>query len=486
MLQRVSFLNRQALGFRGPFARITQLLIAVMVTLVLGVLLGTAIASPSQETITALAVMALFLLLILAKPIVGLSIWLVVYPFLGERINLDLGLGLPDLTLTRFCVGLLALVLVAQIAAQRRPMFKVIKVDWAAFAFFLALGASTLVSDRPVWALQNTLDAYFIPLLVYFIARNLIETRRDAELVLSALLILGCYSAIYLIYQQTLSSETWATYSYGVRFVTGLLGGPHVFGLVFTMTLPFAMQRYLEARQPLTRAFYLMLSGLLLLGVFFSYKRGIWLAAVVSFLVIQFLHPRFRRFFFALLLIACVVLIFAGDQLSDSSAAQRFNDDLETGNNRTYMWQAAIDLWQKRPILGYGFGQFARISRYDVTENFYLNILVSAGLVGLLPFLALLFFVARDTALVYDQSKRGLNPNLFLSWELVAVFAGTATSYLVKAFSGNMAVPLPNIIFFLLIGIIVESQVSRCPRSVPDVTGNEAQITSANTAMRVR
>jgi O-antigen ligase len=130
------------------------------------------------------------------------------------------------------------------------------------------------------------------------------------------------------------------------------------------------------------------------------------------------------------------------------------------------MWEAAIELWKTSPVVGHGFGRFSELSAFEVTENLYLNILVSAGLVGLLPFLALLIFVAWHSALIYRRSKGGGNGSLFVSWEIIAAFAGAATSYLAKAFTGNMAVQLPNIIFFLLIGAIVESQVSHLRNGV--------------------
>jgi O-antigen ligase len=474
MLRRLSLPNSQFSIFLHRFARQVEWPVAVTATLGLGVVLGKAMASPSQETVTSLAGLLAFFVLLVADPKIGLLTWLVLYPFLGESISINLGAGLPDLTLTRFCVAFLTVTLLAQIATHQRPMFKITKVDMAALAFFLALGASTLAANDPVWAFQYSLDRYFVPLLMYFIARNLTDSRQDVEWLLNALLILSFYSAIYLIYEHLIvGTKVSADYGYAVRIVRGLLGGPHVFGLVFTMALPFTVQRYLETQQPTKRMLYLALVGLFLVGIFLTYKRGTWLSAVVSFLVLQFMHPRFRRFFLVLLIVASLVLIFAGDQLTDSAAAERLNDDLETGNNRTNIWEEVIELWKKRPIFGYGFDQFRYLSdEYGAVENFYLFILVSVGIVGLLPFLALLLFVVRDSAMIYRQSKRAANSALFVDWEMIAVFGGAITSWLVKGFTGNNPDALPNFIFFLLIGAIVESQVSRLSASKPTAMDN--------------
>jgi O-antigen ligase len=477
MLEGLSFPKTQSLACVSRFVRrVAWPLAVVTATLGLGFVLGRVLTSPSQETVVALVVILVFFVLLVAKPETGLLTWLVFYPFLGERIYLDLGAGLPDLTLTRFCVVFVTGLLLAQVAARRRPAFKITKVDVAAFVYSLALAISALTNANPVWALQFAFDKYLSCVLVYFIARNLIGSRQDVERLVSALLIVGFYSAIYLIYERQTGNvlfserQTVITYASGVAVVQGLLGNPAVFGLVFTMSLPFAVQRSLEARRPARRALYLALSGLLFAALFFTYKRGAWVSAVVSFLVVQFVHPRFRRFFLVLLIVASLLMVFAGDRLAESEAADRFNDRLDTFNGRTDRWNAAIELWKESPVFGLGFWQFEELSGLNAAENLYLNTLVSAGLAGLLPFLALVIFVAWDSAVIYRRSKRATSPALFVSWETVSAFGGAITSYLVKGFSGNNMHPLPNIIFFLLIGAIVESQRSQLPTRHPPAT----------------
>jgi hypothetical protein len=58
---------------------------------------------------------------------------------------------------------------------------------------------------------------------------------------------------------------------------------------------------------------------------------------------------------------------------------------------------------------------------------------------------------------------------------MIAVFFGAAVSYLVKAYTGNMAVPLPNILFYLLIGAIVESQMSLISAPQPITTDDKQE-----------
>ena len=468
MLDRLSFPSLQSRALLDWFGRpVIWRVVVVMATLGLGVALGLVLTSPSQEMVTSLVVILVFFVLLVTKPETGLLAWLVLYPFLGEQIHLDLGTGLPDLTLTRFCVVFLILMLMAQIAARHRPAFKFTAVDAAAGVYFLALVISALTNTNAVWALQFAFDRYLSCVVVYFIARNLVGSRQDLEQLVSALLIVGCYSAVYLIYERQtgniLFSEntTVITYGSGVAVIRGLLGNPAAFGLVFTLSLPFAVQRSLEAQQSSRRALYLMLSGVLLAALFLTYKRGAWVSAVASFLVVQFVHPGFRKFFLVLLILAAFLWVFAGDRLAESQASDRFNDDLDTFNGRTDRWAAARELWNEKPLFGHGFGRFSELSGLNAAENFYLNTLVSAGLMGLLPFVAMVIFVARDGALIYLQSKRGTNPALFVSWETVSVFGGAIASYLVKGYSGNNAHPLPNIIFFLLLGGIVEAQMSQ-------------------------
>ena len=124
MFDRLSFPKWQLPGSLVRLARRVEWPVLVIATLGLGILLGNAMASPSQEAVTSLAGMLVFFVLLAAKPKVGLLTWLVLYPFFGSRIQIEMGSGMPDLSLTRFCVAFLTGVLMLEIATHQRPMFK--------------------------------------------------------------------------------------------------------------------------------------------------------------------------------------------------------------------------------------------------------------------------------------------------------------------------------------------------------------------------
>jgi hypothetical protein len=87
MFERLSLSNSQL----AALARRLEGPIALVGTLALGSLLGIALTSSAQDTAIALAIMLLFTLLLAAHPRLGLLTWLVLYPFVGGRIDLELG-----------------------------------------------------------------------------------------------------------------------------------------------------------------------------------------------------------------------------------------------------------------------------------------------------------------------------------------------------------------------------------------------------------
>lgn len=72
--------------------------------------------------------------------------------------------------------------------------------------------------------------------------------------------------------------------------------------------------------------------------------------------------------------------------------------------NRYFWWIAAFRMFLENPLVGVGVGNFERyITQYNFTDfhsmyahNFYLQTLAETGLVGLLLFLILVFFILRD------------------------------------------------------------------------------------------
>jgi len=420
--------------------------------------------SPTKDLIVSIVTILVYLMVIVTNPVNGLLLWVITYPFTEFSINIPLGGGIPDLSPTRFCAAFMSIMLLAQTAIGKRHFPKVTNPDVAAMLFFVGTSLSVAASTDPLGSFQVIFDLYLISILGYFLAKNLVVTRQDVEKVLTAFLIIGAYAGAYAIYEQLTGNILFARqeyalthYSENIRILRGLFGGPHVFGSIFAMALPMGFYRFLETPKSLKKNLYAILVSLMLVAMFYTYKRAAWISMLVGFLIMQFFYPKFRRIFWVLVIVFSLILIVTWDQISQSEVmTERVSKDWETGHGRTDRAAIALELWREKPLFGYGFNQFENISGFDAVENFYLHILVSAGLVGFLPFVAFLILIVKDSILVYRQTP--YNPRLFLDRKLVVIFWAAFSTFLVKSLTGAQGDAIIHYLFYLLIGAMVGSQ----------------------------
>jgi O-antigen ligase len=437
-----------------------------------GILLGVLLTSPAQGLASSTLATLFFLLFIAISPLQGFLIWLVGHPFTAISVNIELGQGIPDLSLARLCTGFLLTLMLAQVAIGRRRVHGITRVEITFLLFVIGFGASmagVLAGSR---MFQFLFDMWVMPLIAYFAAKNLVTDRRKLHTTLNVLLIVGVYSALYELYELQTSNVLFTTGEIGTQFyrgtslriVRGLYGTTLVFGLLFNWLLPIAVYYFLKAPTRGRKWLYGLAIGLMLVGDLFTYKRTTWVALVVSFLVMQWFSPRLRKFFVALVLLVTVVLAFTWSSVGQSElVTERAADEEEWSsfNGRIERWSAGLDLWLQKPLFGHGFRMYDKLAERIHVENDYLNILVSSGLAGFAPYMAFYLFVLGDSIKVYRQI--GTNEELFVDRDMYVAFWGSYSTYFVTAMasSGNDSHTMANVVFFTIIGAIVGSQVPR-------------------------
>ena len=100
-----------------------------------------------------------------------------------------------------------------------------------------------------LWGVQSVFDSYLIPLLGYFVARQLIQTRRAFDRFSHTLLALAIILAALTISEQLTGfspfrvQSTSTYYTAGVRKVAVLLGNPAYIAVTLATILPLALIR---------------------------------------------------------------------------------------------------------------------------------------------------------------------------------------------------------------------------------------------------
>jgi len=445
------------------------LLLAVL-AIVLGWLFGSQIMDDKWELMVPLVGLAAYSVVALIDARVGFLTWIVTAPFSRFiHLDLDLGRGIPNITLSRVMTGVLLVLLLAQMATHKR---RAPRLTWAdglvlAWAGAMALSVPSAISGLK-YASQTFFDYVLTPVAVYFIARILITNRRELRSMMVALMIIGVYMGIMATHEQLTGKVIFYVanrsvyYTASLRRVVGLLGNPAFVAVCCSMGVPWALYLLLYGKgrkMPALLALVAMVSG-----IFFCMNRSAWIGLALSLLVMAVLVKRFRGVFVLLLASAAVMagvywaLITASPVVRERLQAQGPID------YRVEAWTVAVEMIRDYPMFGVGFDNYRllyqRYGYWDVylrnlpsPHNTYLWVWVTAGLVAFIPFMLYLISLAAIALGFMRRSRQ--NPD---SDEGVigGVFLASMASVLAPAFVMDVIAGNYNtMLMFMIMGAFV-------------------------------
>ena len=433
----------------------------VLSVIALGVAIGLIMLTPAQETLVAGVFILVYLIVAARNPLYGLLLLIVTQPLADTYINLSLGAGIPDLSPTRICIGFLTTLVLARALVGHTKLARFTRVDAIAVLFLAGMTLSAPNGKNGWHSFQNIFDLSFIPIFVYFLAKNLVHNKEQLRKVLSALVILATFVGLYAIYEQltghilfVVTQEASTDYGNGLRILRGLLGHPNEFGRILDIAIPLVFYMLLEEKEIGKRALYAIILVIVALGLYLTFRRTAWIAALSSLFIIQWFYPRFRNLFFVLLVAAVGLIFLNQDRLEESAASARIQDgDTDTLNGRTEGWNFAVELWKRKPITGQGYAQFRDIAKQEgqrdtAIESQYLFILVSSGLLGFAPYVMLLLAIPLSFVKTFRTSNDPMD-----KWLIVA-FWGAHLSYLVNAYTATINQLVTTSVLFLFAGAL--------------------------------
>jgi O-antigen ligase len=464
--------------------------VAAVLALALGALFGLAAVSPLlgglgapasrlTELLLPLAGISLLALVSVRSPLAGLLITLLLAPYSRFiPLDLDLGAGIPALSLPRLMAGFLLLLLLYQAVRGQRRLRRLAWSDLAFAVFLLALALSVSESRyEQSFALQSLLDAYVLPFVYLYLARQIVADLGDLRW-FSATLVVAGVGLAFLVIREQLTGEVLfygresARYSRSFQKIISLMGNAAPMGISTAMTLPLGLALLAQvfdgnpalSRGRLAARLLLPLAlAFITLGVYMTYNRASWLSVVITLLVFMALRPRMRRLLLPVLLVlAILALIFWQSVINSPAVNERLLEDSSLGF-RSEVAQLALDMARDDPLLGLGYYNFGPIAKerygwdpapifgeYPPAHNTLMFILVSGGLAALLPYIAWFVLVARQGAKRYlasagdEETRDVLAAGAAL---LLLYFAASATFDAVEA-------PKMNLIFWTAIGAI--------------------------------
>ncbi|MBI3556750.1 MAG: O-antigen ligase family protein [Deltaproteobacteria bacterium] len=266
--------------------------------------------------------------------------------------------------------------------------------------------------------------------IFYFGARAAFQTRTRADVILTAIPIAAAVNVVYgLIQVLGLDFISWKNplnFEQGGARVMGLLGHPIHFGTYLAMALPFIAYlawRARKERRRLTSVALFTLFPLSSVCILFSGSRGAWLGATAGILAFVLGSARSVSISKKSLITGAaafagplvLLVIFRNTQLFSGlwQAISYRRQHLFTLDDRAQYWQAALDLFKRKPFFGSGLETFQvefqnwrtikywtnpRVGAPFRAHNELLQLLVTQGMLGAGAAIALVASIFRVLA----------------------------------------------------------------------------------------
>ncbi|MCL4296383.1 MAG: O-antigen ligase family protein [Anaerolineae bacterium] len=398
---------------------------------------------------------AIFLTVLLLRPVLSLYLLIPIIPF-SSLLAAPLGgfkAGLMEIVLV---LGLLAWLL--QMLARQKVMIPSAPLLWPFLLFLGGVGLSWLNALSIGASLVET--AKWVEMLAFYLLGVALLPVRHIRWVVGVMMLAGIAQAVLGLYQFVFKVGPAGFLLFDGRFLRayGTFAQPNPYagylGLVLPLALSLAVWAFSDFRFSIfdfrlknkskiksprpkgqSKIFYGLSLVLLLAALFATQSRGAWLGFAVAALVT--LGVRSKQ---AAMIVGGLVLVFALVALAGSfdwglvstnAVTQRLVDALGIATisdisavevtdanfatiERLAHWQAARDMWRDHLWLGTGFGNYAVV--YPVyapgrwldplghAHNYLLNIGAEAGLVGIIAYLIFWILTFRVSLLALQRS----------------------------------------------------------------------------------
>jgi len=254
-------------------------------------------------------------------------------------------------------------------------------------------------------------------MLGYLLTTALIDSKRKLNILLFIFCTSAAVTGIIGAYQK-LSGKVDMTYVDQELFadltlrIPSTFANPNVFGAYLLLAIPVCAIMIYMSKRVVHKLYYVVISGLLLYNLGFTYSRGCYLALAAGLVVyILFMERRLIALFIAGLAVSPFII--------PASIINRLSSISDLGDSSTsyriYIWQATLRILKDFWISGLGQG----IDAYNVvypyyafnnvtaphSHNLFLQVFVETGIFGLIVFLVLLVTFFRTLMRLYAKTR---------------------------------------------------------------------------------
>lgn len=298
-----------------------------------------------------------------------LALWLEL-SLIGATFN---GILLPDFQpLTLALLGGGFVLWLVWHARTQRPWY-ITALDLVVVGWWLVFALSVLANGETWRRSAGALWYMGLYTLVFFVLSDLMAQGMPRRTLSFVVLIAGGLHVVIGALQTVTLLQTGGFDT--LRRPVGLIGNPNAYGALLLALLPLALSEVLAARRTIMRGVWLVYSGAIAALLFFSASRGAWAGAAVGLVVyggLMLRHynltsPAALRTAWGQLsrgmqgLIAIFALMaFLGVVVAGLFFVRSLSDQTRSADLRTYLWVAAGQAFQEKPLTGWGLFTYGR------------------------------------------------------------------------------------------------------------------------------
>jgi hypothetical protein len=202
-------------------------------------------------------------------------------------------------------------------------------------------------------------------------------------------------TAIYALYQhfagidvvrgmETLPYAPITGFAYSMT--VGFYRHPEILGTVLSVILPLPIAAFMLAdnrEKPIVPFLALLVSLILAAAIFWTYKPGIWIAAIGGFGVTLLLQPR-RHFITLVIMVAFISgLIFLTYGTPEALTVPLQKAEIARGERQRQEINEQVKIWGEHVLIGAGMKAHEVRSTESLDGNIYFQLLAQTGTLGL-------------------------------------------------------------------------------------------------------
>lgn len=336
--------------------------------------------------LTAFFIVSISIMLAAARPTFAFILWLIVSPLGFIFLRLDFGAGVPAITFDRIVITVIAGILLARTLVERRRIKTPIPGELLILGF-IAYTVLLVITLHPggthlkefLSTVSERFDHIVLAVVIYYIAKAVLVTRRQVAWAVVGLVITGLYVAGSAYYEHFTGSAWFSSFlGAGYRLMyqdvgTGRAAGPLInpaaTGTFLGITAFMTFHLGVVSRSKFVKLWCIVGTLAQLLACYFTYTRSGYVAAVLLLILLPFATRRYRKSYAIFAIMAAVAaIILMPIELSKPDVYRRMSRQA-TILVRAVVTKGTLNVIAHHPWFGVGLGEIDRALDIYITNS---------------------------------------------------------------------------------------------------------------------